>query len=281
MRKEQPMTPLVLFSYRRPHLLVQVVKAITNQTQKPDHIIYCNDGPPDQQTRACETLIDDIGIPTTKIIRQVNHGCAPNIMSCLNELVNGNIMSCDRFVVLEDDVVPANSWYQSMCILLNRYDGDPNVGAVGGFPSIMANRLRDRDVIASPRFSCWGWGSWNRKWLEASQDWYHYMNHARPPWDPLALPHHAGSDIGQMVAHSPPGTIWDGVMAGAFLHRKWLQVITRYYLTNNIGAGAHIPESSVQWMMDNSKMDDRIPTVLPDAELHQEVCHAVCEYVNR
>ncbi len=270
------MVPLILFAYNRPDTLSKTIAAVLQQTVKPDKIIAVIDGPNSPLGERCMQLLT--AVADEILFRPTNLGCAGSIMFGINDAMH----RFERFTVLEDDTLPAKHWYGSMCALLEHYETNERVGAVGSYPSILNNSLDNYnyDVILSPRFSCWGWGSWRSKWSKVHEEWLYYRNNGHPPWNPSELPTHGGSDIANMIINHRAGQLWDGVVAGSFLHHGWLQAITKYYLVHNIGAFGVVPASKLQFMFNNNPIQERIPQSFPEmSDLRSDVSVAVCDYV--
>lgn len=273
------MTPLVIVAFNRPDRLRKVLEAVKNQTRKPDRIIAFIDGARGDYDRG---LVGVTKRELTAVADEVNerphnYGCALNIMRSIADIT----ARYDRFVLLEDDTLPARTWYEAMCDLLDRYEHEPRVGAVGSFPSILNGSLPDypHDVIYSPRFSCWGWGSWSAKWQLIWSEWEQYRTKG-PPWDPSKLPLHGGADIPGMIQNHPTGQLWDGMVAGSFLHHGLLQAIPKYYLVHNIGADLHLNQQKLHFMISNNPIQERAPSNHPPAvEFNEKVAAAVCDYV--
>jgi len=273
-------TPVIVFAYNRPDKLRRVLTALKAQSKKPDAVIGILDGPrhPGDEllVKACKR--DMAGVVDEIIERPNNFGCAGNIMAGTREIAE----RFERFVVLEDDTLPAITWYEAMCALLDQYTNDEKVWAVGAYPSVLNGSLDayPYDVILSPRFSCWGWGSWRKHWLKVCVEWAYYRDRGGPPWDPRALPGHAGPDIANMILHYRAGQLWDGVVAGSFLHHGVLQAIPRYYLVHNIGAEIHVTAEKIRFMMTNNPVQERVPQSFPpDSILDERVGQAVRAYV--
>jgi hypothetical protein len=274
------MIPLIIFAFNRPDKLRRVIAAVKQQTQKPDVVIGIVDGPRNDDDvnkirRCClemETVADEI------ITSDRNLGCAANIMGGVNQIM-------ERYgaaVVLEDDTLPARTWYEAMCSMLRHYVTDDVVGAVGSYPSILKGSLPgyQYDVLLSPRFSCWGWGTYQHKWHTVYDEWLKYRATGSAPFDLGSLPGHAGGDIANMIASHPPGQLWDGVLAGSFLHHGLLQAIPRYYLIHNIGADIHVSQSKIEFMLSNNVIEERVPIAYPPLSLDADVGAAVRSYVN-
>lgn len=275
-------TPLVIFAFNRPDKLARILESINKQTKSPDEIIAFVDGPREgraddrQFVQAVKSLLISYGAEVN--CRASNYGCARSIMEGVNEVSK----EYKSFIVLEDDVLPVSSWYSSMTTLLERYAGEPQVGAVGSFPSIGKNALPGYgyDVLFSPRFSCWGWGSWSNRWGLIYSEWRRYFDGQELAWNLSALPGHAGLDIGNMLMNHPR-QLWDASVAASFLANGLLQAITSYYLVHNIGADRTCGQDLIDKMWSNNPIQNRIPTEFPPAVgLNEDVCAAVRAYVN-
>lgn len=280
-------TALIMFGYDRPEMFKNMVlNGVSGQTARADHYIAYLDMHTDRSktksmVETCKAHHIDF------VVRQTNFGCASNIMDGIRDITS----SFDRFVVLEDDIRPASRWLESMIIMLDTYsknvisasdlpNNDYTVGAVGGFPSILSNAAipGDYDTIMSPRFSCWGWGSWSSVWKIVDNDWRQYKEGIMP-FNPLSLSGSAGGDIAQMIVNSSPGQLWDAIVAGSFMHRRMLHAITKYYLVNNDGAARHLSASKLAFMYNNNRIDDRTPVNMCSCFSVEHVNAAVRHYV--
>lgn len=273
------MTPLVVFAFNRLDKLDRVLQAVWHQTARPQKIIaFCDAQRSDSDAPKCQAVRRLLrGYGAEVHVRERNYGCAANIMHGVNEVAGQH----ESFVVLEDDTLPAPYWYAGMLALLEKYGGEEKVGGVGAFPSVLNGSLLSYpyDVLFSPRFSCWGWGSWRSRWSTIFKEWNDYC-HQGPPFDPAYLPGHAGGDISGMLQNHPRGSLWDAMMAGTFLHHNWLQAIPSYYLVYNIGADVHLGQDKIDFMWRNNPIQDKLPSRFPPAvEMREDVCQAVRDYV--
>jgi len=165
------MIPLVLFTYNRTDTLLRVIEAIRYQTKMPDKLIVFSDGarvPTDDGILNVRKMLHSIDWLDTEIIeRPKNLGCAPNIINGLTTVFKDH----SQAVILEDDVLPARHFYEAMVLMLEHYSANEQVFAVGGYPSVSkAVANYPYDVIMSPRFSCWGWGTWAECWNRIADD---------------------------------------------------------------------------------------------------------------
>lgn len=269
---------LAFFIFNRPSKTETVLNAIRSQSVKPSKITVFSDGPgnyetsgPVQQSRDIIKSATDLNIEL--IQRPHNYGCARNITEGLRYMMN----TTSRFLVLEDDTYPATKWLESMTLLLDKYEHDPKVYSVGGFPSINNGALSNKlDVVFIPRFTCWGWGTWSAKYREVDLQFTSGRS-----WDHTSLTHVAGHDLPAVIAHAPPGTLWDAYIAGYYVFRGYYHAVTRNYLINNIGLEKSSPRQ-VEHTIHHNIIDDRLPVTFPErcsGDLNDE-SNAIREYVS-
>lgn len=257
------MIPMVLFTYNRTDTLQRVLDAIQTQTKLPDKLIVFSDGarvPTDDGVSKVRKMLHSIDWLDTEIIeRPENFGCAQNIVQGLTTVFK----KYSQVVILEDDVLPARHFFESMVLMLEHYYEDRQVFAVGSYPSV-SNAIVDYpyDVIMSPRFSCWGWGTWAERWNRITDD---LAQRQLPYSSPEEIPNHAGKDLPKcfLKIKNHPDLYWDYPIVLHCLRNNWLHAITNYYLTNNIGqtSGDHgraHPEL-IQFMRENNVIDEKIP----------------------
>ena len=279
------MTPVVIFAFDRPDTLQQVMTQLGSQTLLPDKIIAFSDGARNSLEEAkvdkVRAILHGIDWADVEVIeRPGNFGCATNIIAGISEVFEKHAQA----VIVEDDVLPARSFYESMTVMLEAYSKDPKVFAVGGYPSI-CRTIDDYpyDVILSPRFSCWGWATWADRWQGVADD----LKSGRVPYSsPDEVPRHAGEDLPTALAAvlARPGAYWDSPLALLCLRRNWFHAITNYYLTTNIGltSGDHGNASAelVRFMQGCNVIEERVPSRFPAVELDDRVVAAVRAYVS-
>ena len=278
--------PIVLFVFNRPDKTKRVLTALCKQTVCPQQLVVFADAPRDLadevNVNEVRRLVRSIGwVDVHMIERPFNLGCAQNIIRGLAEVFQSHERAC----ILEDDTLPAASWYEAMCLMLDRYVGEPAVFAVGGFPSVKSNALPKYpfDVMMSPRLSCWGWGTWADRWNGIVADLCHFRN---PFGSSARVPTHAGFDLpgAAQAIENRPDFYWDVPLAVLCLHRGLLHALTRYYLVENIGvdgSGVHgsTPTEVVTFMKENNRIQDKVPLLFPPTSVRQDVCEAVQTYV--
>lgn len=160
--------PVVLFAFNRTTQLKECLKQL--KMNKIPRLIVFVDGPRTPvERRAVDKvvkLIDSITwTKTTVTKRKTNLGLSKSIQVGLDEV----FMKYEAAIVIEDDIIVADEFYDYMCTTLTTYAGREDIAGVTGlrYP-FKSNSLKKTgaDVFLAPRFSSWGWGTWRRVWRE-------------------------------------------------------------------------------------------------------------------
>ncbi len=156
--------PVALFIYRRPELTARVFEVV-RQVQ-PRVLLVVADGPRDaEEARRCQQAREivrkiDWDCQIAFEFAEQNLGCGPRLATGLDWV----FAQVDRAIILEDDTVPAPSFFGFCKAMLDRYEPDESVMQIGG-----CNLLGTvpSDVSYSfTKFSVppWGWATWARSW---------------------------------------------------------------------------------------------------------------------
>ena len=114
----------------------------------------------------------------------------------------------DKVIVLEDDVVPAQSFFPFCKEMLERYENDERISMIAGFniDEVTTDCGADSYFLTSA-FSIWGWASWRRV-AERWDPTYGFMRDPakRQQLETIAKERHLRSDMMQMFDdHSKSG----------------------------------------------------------------------------
>lgn len=158
-------TPVALLIFNRPELTESVFGAIARA--RPRRLLVVADGPrTDEEAEACERTravvvgrVDwDCEVSTNFAER--NLGCRRRVSSGLDWVFT----EVEEAIILEDDCLPAPSFFRYCAELLERYRDDERVMHVGG-NNFQRGRSRTGDSYYFSRYShIWGWASWRRAW---------------------------------------------------------------------------------------------------------------------
>ena len=67
-------------------------------------------------------------------------------------------------IILEDDCLPAQTFFSFCTSLLARYRNEPRVAHIGGFNCQFGRKRGNASYYFSRVFHCWGWATWSRAW---------------------------------------------------------------------------------------------------------------------
>lgn len=157
--------PVLFILFNRPDNAVKVFEQI--QKVRPAKLFVAIDGPrpnnnDDQiRTAECRELLTQINWPCElhTLIREKNLGCGPGVSSAISWFFEQEEMG----IILEDDCVPAVSFFSYCRKMLFKYQHDRRVMHIAGtrwneeYPS-------QSSYFFSSISHIWGWATWRRAW---------------------------------------------------------------------------------------------------------------------
>ncbi|QDT08360.1 glycosyltransferase family 2 protein [Planctomycetes bacterium K23_9] len=96
----------------------------------------------------------------TQIYAEQNMGCGRRISSGISQA----FAEVDRLIILEDDCVADDSFFDYCDGLLDRYQADERVMAVTGNNFQQGHSRTPSSYYFSKYPHCWGWATWRRAW---------------------------------------------------------------------------------------------------------------------
>ncbi|QWD11260.1 glycosyltransferase family 2 protein [Polynucleobacter paneuropaeus] len=165
--------PIVLFVFNRPEHTQKTIESLAANSLADfsDLYIFC-DGPRDDKdqeaVRKVKAYIKKIkGFRSVKIKAQENNiGLANSVINGVEEV----IQKYGRVIVVEDDLLLAQSFLSYMNKALDIYVNNSKVFSVGGYnPPILIPKQFAFDSYLSYRCCTWGWGTWVDRWSKV--DW--------------------------------------------------------------------------------------------------------------
>ena len=158
-------TPILLSVFNRPGPTAEVMAAIARA--RPARLYVAADGPRPgrdgeaERCAAARTLATTVDWPceVVTLLRTENLGCKLAVSSAISWFFEHE----PEGIILEDDCVPAPSFFPYCCELLEKYRDAPQVMVISG-----DNPRPDLPFATSYTFSkyvhIWGWASWRRAW---------------------------------------------------------------------------------------------------------------------
>ena len=152
---------IALLAYNRPKHLKKVIDAIVKEKIKSINIYI--DGPADKkvqnnQEKILKVLKNYKSKILINLIRQTkNNGLAFSVTNAVTSELKYN----DAVILLEDDCVPLNGFFDYMIGGLKKYRFKKNVRSVCSYNNL---DIKSESAFFLKRFNPWGWATWKDRW---------------------------------------------------------------------------------------------------------------------
>ncbi len=152
---------IALLAYNRPKHLKKVIDAIVKEKIKSINIYI--DGPADKkvqnnQEKILKVLKNYKSKILINLIRQTkNNGLAFSVTNAVTSELKYN----DAVILLEDDCVPLNGFFDYMIGGLKKYRFNKNVRSVCSYNNL---DIKSESAFFLKRFNPWGWATWKDRW---------------------------------------------------------------------------------------------------------------------
>lgn len=178
-KTKQMRSPILFLVFNRPDTTCQVFEAI--RAAKPPKLYVAADGPRlnrkgererCEEVRQIATAVDwDCELKT--LFHDENLGCKMGVSGGINWFFDNE----EEGVILEDDVLPIQSFFPYCDELLERYRQDERVGVISGC-NLISKRFEPHESYFFSHYNhVWGWASWRRAWQH-----YDVTMQAWPEW---------------------------------------------------------------------------------------------------
>jgi hypothetical protein len=232
--------PVVFCIFNRPQETLRVWEAI--RSARPRRLYIVSDGPrpevPGEADRvaACRAIAESADWPCSVEFDYAdrNLGCGARIATGLDRVFSRE----ERAVILEDDTVPAASFFRYCEELLERYADCPEILHINGRNNLVSWNTRNSYFFAR-RLNPWGWATWRRAWRHFALD----IKPLSPEEFELlidALNDREHAEFIRYTANKYAGRnidTWDIQWSLSVLKRKGLCIVPRTNLVENIGFG--------------------------------------------
>jgi len=162
----QTKSAVLFLIFNRPDTTKRVFEQI--KVAKPRRLYIAADAPRQgvardqelcRQTREIVSQIDwDCEIK--KLYRNKNVGCRKGVSSAVTWFFDHE----EEGIILEDDCVPANSFFKFCDTLLEKYRDDTRIRHITGCNMQQGKKWGSGSYYFSNRTHVWGWASWKRVW---------------------------------------------------------------------------------------------------------------------
>ncbi len=157
---------VLLIVFNRPEPTGKVFEAI--RRARPERLYVAADGPRVDRPgewRRCEEvrrLTTNVDWPCQleTLFQAKNLGCGRGVSSAINWFFEHE----DEGIILEDDCLPAPSFFSYCDAMLERYRDDERIAQVSGSNFIGAKVAKGASYFFSNYPDIWGWATWRRSW---------------------------------------------------------------------------------------------------------------------
>jgi hypothetical protein len=155
---------VLLLFFTRSDTFQQVFNAV--RQARPSKLFLYQDGPRGKQDiagiEACRNIASDENIDWECEVHRnylkENQGCDPSGFRSHQWAFS----LADKVIVLEDDVVPSQSFFPFCKEMLDKYEDDERISMIAGFNIDEVTPDCNDSYFFTSAFSIWGWASWRR-----------------------------------------------------------------------------------------------------------------------
>jgi hypothetical protein len=174
---------------------------------------------------------------------KVDTNFAADNMGCRRQVISGldwAFSLVEEAIILEDDCLPDQSFFQYCTELLERYRDNRQIGLISGF-NYEGSFRHASSYYFSPLASIWGWATWRRSWQQYDEHMNGWPEAKRNGLLKKLFPNERvvaywENIFDRMYDGSGPNT-WDYQWLFTCWNRNWLNILPATNLVWNIGFG--------------------------------------------
>ena len=162
-------TPVAFIIFNRPDLTKIVFDKI--KIYKPSDLLVISDGPRNKDEKyLCNKSREyiekniDWKCNLMKNYSNINLGCKIRVSSGLDWVFE----NFDKAIILEDDCVPEESFFQFCETLLQKFEDNHEVSIISGDNFLFNKHKLTNSYYFSRDLHIWGWATWKRFWKKYS-----------------------------------------------------------------------------------------------------------------
>ena len=258
--------PILVIAFNRPDHLSVLINRL--REVEPTRLFFAVDGPradiPGEagKVQACQDLVETIdwNCEVTTNFQDSNLGCGLGVSTAITWFFE----YVERGIILEDDIIPNQSFFPFCTELLERHGPDENVFAISGCNFVPPEEI---DTRGSYRFSqvphIWGWATWRNRWEQYNLDIAGWRKDlpttklwAKSGYSIPAAVYWAGTF--ELLARKEVDT-WDGQLVYMCMKSGVLTATSNTNLIDNIGFN----DQATHTLVDRDELQPIIPVVLP------------------
>lgn len=231
---------LILF-FNRPEPLSKVFAQV--KKARPSRLYLYQDGPRGERDlpglEACRRIVEDVDweCDVRRNYQTRNYGCDPSEYMAQKWAFSLS----DKCVVLEDDDVPAVSFFRFCKELLDKYENDTRISMIAGFNNEEITPGISSDYFFASTFSIWGWASWKRV-IDQWDEHYSFLDNAedmRLLTNLISARKYRKDFVYMCKRHKQNGkAYYETIFHSAILFGSGLSIVPTCNMINNLGAMA-------------------------------------------
>jgi len=237
-------SPVAVLIFNRPEETARVLEAVCRA--KPPMLLVVADGPRTERIgeasrcAATRAVLDrfDWKCEIRTNFSAINLGCKRRVAGGLDWVFE----TVPEAIILEDDCLPDESFFQYCEELLDRYRDDDRVMHIGGNNfGIDVQSFDSRSYGFSSFAQVWGWASWRRAWSHFDVNiaaWPDFRRQGGMRGLPLTAAHRAIQEKRWVDVYSGRVDTWDFQWHFSLMSRKGLAIVPSSNLVTNIGFSA-------------------------------------------
>lgn len=165
-------TPVAFILFNRPDTTARVFEAI--RQAQPEKLLVIADGAridrPNEAEKCAATrsIIDRVDWKCEVLTNysEVNLGCKRRVSSGIDWVFS----QVEAAIILEDDCLPAPSFFQFCQSLLDYYRDDDRISMISGTNLQQGQSRTPYSYYFSKHAQIWGWATWRRAWKDYDVD---------------------------------------------------------------------------------------------------------------
>lgn len=244
MQNYHTQSPVLFIIFNRPEPASKVFEKIRDA--QPPRLYVAADGPRSAKTgeaELCEetrAIINRVDWPceVKTLFQPVNLGCRDAVSTAITWFFDNE----EEGIILEDDCLPANSFFYFCDEMLTRYRDDERVRHIGGSNLQQGNKWGPATYYYSNMTHVWGWASWRRVWKDYDKTLSRYHEkEVKQKLVDIFNDEMVAADWTSIFTRVKNGEIdtWDYQLAFLNFFNNSLSVIPNQNLISNIGFGVN------------------------------------------
>ncbi len=231
-------TPILFIVFNRPDTTKKVFEAIRNV--RPKELFVAADGPRKniagdselcEEVRKIATTID-WDCKLTTLFRDKNLGCGVGP----SEAITWFFENVEEGIILEDDVLPTQSFFHFCKEMLTKFKEDLQIMHVSGNNFELSEIGLDCYYLSKIPHS-WGWATWRRAWEKFDFKLVNFKDDQICNYFKHPSIDNYWHNIFRLTKKEWHEHVWDYQWIFAIFHNNGLSVIPQRNLVSNIGFG--------------------------------------------